>query len=79
MVYRWTGVDGGADKTRTRPRSGPAPCLSPILAQVINPARANGSLAIPCMSCLSHRCSVSLLNKQLSLSLSVVAKGEGTV
>ena len=27
-------------------------------------ARRNGSLPIPCMSCLSHRCSVSLLNKQ---------------
>ena len=27
-------------------------------------ARANGSLPIPCMSCLSHRCSVSLLNKK---------------
>ena len=25
-------------------------------------ARRNGSLPIPCMSCLSHRCSVSLLN-----------------
>ena len=35
-------------------------------------ARANGSLPIPCMSCLRHRCSVSLSNKSsLSLSLSI--------
>ena len=38
---------------------------------LLSHARANGSLPIPCLSCLSHRCSVSLLNKQLSLSLSL--------
>ena len=26
-------------------------------------SRLNGSLPIPCMGCLRHRCSVSLLNK----------------
>ena len=34
-------------------------------------ARRNGSLPIPCMGGLKYRCSVSLLNKSLSLSLSL--------
>ena len=35
-------------------------------------ARANGSLPIPCMSCLSHRCSVSLSNKIVRVGLAAV-------
>ena len=43
---------------------------------LLSHARVNGSLPIPCMSCLSHRCSVSLLNKgSLSLSLSLSPLG----